>query len=216
MVQMDEYGAPDHLEGRKKGVKLRHIRRDLLLAAEQCLLEDGFAALSTRRVAERAETPLSQIHYHFGSKQGLLLALYEHLNNGLLDRQREMFASDLPLSKQWDLACDYLDKDMASGFVRVLSELSAASWSNPEIAAAVRNGQRGWYDLLTEVVEKAADRLGGLGPFTPAGLAAMVGSLFIGVEAKLLLGGDNTETLLHALRAIGDVIKNMEDSSTSN
>jgi AcrR family transcriptional regulator len=62
-----------------------------MMAAEQCLQEDGYAALSTRGVAERAEMPLSQIHYHFGSKQGLLLALYEYLNTRLLERQQVMF-----------------------------------------------------------------------------------------------------------------------------
>ena len=43
--------------------------------------------LSTRDVAAAAGVPLSQIHYHFGSKQGLVLALFEYLNAQLLDRQ---------------------------------------------------------------------------------------------------------------------------------
>ena len=31
--------------------------------------------------------PLSQLHYHFGSKQGLILALLEEENQRRLDRQ---------------------------------------------------------------------------------------------------------------------------------
>ena len=38
------------------------------------------AGLSTRDVAAAAGVPLSQIHYHFGSKQSLVLALFEYLN----------------------------------------------------------------------------------------------------------------------------------------
>ncbi len=90
-------------------------RRELLAAAESCLRQHGYGALSTRQVALAAGVPLSQIHYHFGSKQGLLLALFKDLNNRLLRRQTEMFDSDLPLSRQWQLACDYLDEDLASG-----------------------------------------------------------------------------------------------------
>ena len=45
-----------------------------------CLLADGYANLSTRAVAEAAEVPLSQIHYHFGSKQQLILAVLEAEN----------------------------------------------------------------------------------------------------------------------------------------
>ncbi|MDP6689276.1 MAG: TetR/AcrR family transcriptional regulator [Alphaproteobacteria bacterium] len=212
MNQLQETETTDHIASDGQRAKAVQTRRALLAAAEQCLAEDGFAALSTRRVAERAEVPLSQIHYHFGSKQGLLLALYEHLNLGLLERQRAMFATELPLSQQWDLACDYLDRDIASGFVRVLNELTAAGWSNPEIAEAVRRNMRGWLELLTEVAEREQARLGGLGPFTAPGLAQLVGSLFMGVEAKLLLGVEDAATILQSLRAIGVVIKRMEDN----
>ena len=52
------------------------------------LLAVGYANLSTRAVAEAAEVPLSQIHYHFGSKQQLILAVLEAENERLLDRQR--------------------------------------------------------------------------------------------------------------------------------
>ena len=52
----------------------------ILEAARSRLLADGYAGLSTRKVAEDAGVPLSQIHYHFGSKQGLILALLEHEN----------------------------------------------------------------------------------------------------------------------------------------
>ena len=41
----------------------------LLEAAKKILRQNGYAGLSTRGVAEAAGVPLSQIHYHFGSKQ---------------------------------------------------------------------------------------------------------------------------------------------------
>ena len=44
-------------------------------------------------------------------------------NEALLRRQTEMFARDLPLSQRWELACDYLDADLKSGYVRVLNEM---------------------------------------------------------------------------------------------
>src|SRR5689334_15991191 len=101
----------------------------LLEAAKKVLRRQGYSGLSTRDVAAAAGVPLSQIHYHFGSKQGMVLALFEHLNSQLIDRQSALFHdSALTLSEQWDRACDYLDEDIASGYVRVLQELIAASW----------------------------------------------------------------------------------------
>ena len=45
----------------------------ILVAVREVVLESGFAALSTRAVADRAGVPLSQIHYHFGSKEQMIL-----------------------------------------------------------------------------------------------------------------------------------------------
>ena len=36
--------------------------------------------------------PLSQLHYHYGSKGGLILALLAEENQRLLDRQSRMYA----------------------------------------------------------------------------------------------------------------------------
>ena len=128
----------------------------LLEAAKKVLRQNGYSGLSTRDVAAAAGVPLSQIHYHFGSKQGMVLALFEYLNAQLLDRQNAMFGdTTLKLSQQWDRACDYLDEDIASGYVRVLQELIAASWADPEVAKVVRAGLMGWVDLIVDVARKA-------------------------------------------------------------
>src|SRR6187455_1657362 len=161
----------------------------LLEAAKKVLHQKGYSGLSTRDVAAAAGMPLSQIHYHFGSKQGLVLALFEYLNAQLLDRQDTLFHNpELKLSEQWDRACDYLDEDIASGYVRVLQELIAASWADVEVAKVVRAGLLGWFDLIVGVARRAEARLGGLGPFTPEQAAAFAGSAFIGAEGLILLG----------------------------
>ena len=121
----------------------------LLEAAKKVLHQKGYSGLSTRDVAAAAGVPLSQIHYHFGSKQGLVLALFDYLNAELLDRQTAMFDDPaLTLSERWDRACGYLDEDIASGYVRVLQELIAASWVDKAVAKIVRAGIMGWVELI--------------------------------------------------------------------
>ena len=58
-------------------VRTVDTRMLILDAARSRLLADGYGGMSTRKVADEAEVPLSQLHYHFGSKQGLILALLE-------------------------------------------------------------------------------------------------------------------------------------------
>jgi AcrR family transcriptional regulator len=50
--------------------------RSLILeAGRRQLLAAGYAGMSTRKVAQEAGVPVSQLNYHFGSKQGLILTL---------------------------------------------------------------------------------------------------------------------------------------------
>jgi AcrR family transcriptional regulator len=184
-------------------------RTVLLEAAKSVLRQNGYASLSTRDVAAEAGMPMSQIHYHFGSKLGMMLALFEYLNAQLIDRQAAMFAeSGLSLSARWDRACDYLDVDIASGYVNVVQELLAAGWSDPEVAKVVRAGVLGWYHLIRDVVREEEATLGGLGPFTPEDVAALVCSAFMGAESFYLEGLEKKGMpVRRALRRVGDLIR---------
>ena len=188
--------------------------RLILNAARNRLLADGYAGLSTRKVANEAGVPLSQVHYHFGSKGGLMVSVLEAEDRRRLARQATMYASDAPLWKRYEQACDFFEDDLDSGYVRVLQELIAAGWSTPDIAAKVRTMQQGWYDLLTDVATEAAQRFGGLGPFTPAEVATLIGCSFIGAEALLLLGFDRHQLPIRAsLRRVGQLIRTAEEAT---
>lgn len=183
-------------------------RARILDAARSCLLADGYANLSTRRVAEAADVPLSQIHYYFGSKQELILSVLAAENVRLLDRQREMFGAPEPLWVRWELACDYLDADVESGYVRVLQEMIAAGWADAEVAAAVRELVGGWYGVLAEVARREEERGADLGGFTPDEIAALMGTPFLGAEELILLGvTEATLPLRSALRKVGLLLR---------
>ncbi|MEX2648329.1 MAG: TetR family transcriptional regulator [Alphaproteobacteria bacterium] len=192
-------------------VAVRGTRAALLDAAQKLLRTAGVAGLSTRRVAAEAGQPLSQIHYHFGSKQGLMLALLDHIDERVLARQRAMYESGGSLSARWFKACDFLDEDLDSGYVRLLQECIALGWSDAAVAEKVRGRFQRWYALLTEVAREAEGRFGALGPLTPAEVAALAGNVFLGAEALLLLRIDEAFLPIRgALRKIGLMIEAME------
>ena len=182
--------------------------QQILTAARQALLDTGFATLSTRKVAEAADVPLSQIHYHFGSKEQMILAMLAAQNDSLVRRQAEMFTLEVPLSVRWDLACDYLDDDLESGYVRVLQEMMAAGWSSPDVRAAVGDVLGGWFQVLTDVVNAAGAAGTDLGPFDSRELVALVAAAFLGAESMVLLGLDGDRLPLRsALRRVGDILR---------
>jgi AcrR family transcriptional regulator len=166
-------------------------------------------------VAEEAGVPVSQLNYHFGSKQGLILALFEQENQRRLARQTRMYAEDAPLWQRYERACDFLEDDLDSGYVRVLQELIAAGWSNAELGAAVRELLGGWCALIIQVAREAERHHGQLGPFTPEELGTLVASAFFGSESLLLLGFDREVLPIRsALRRVGVLIRQLEEGRT--
>ena len=199
-------GEISRAERRDRGAA--DTRTSIVDAARSSLLSDGYAALSTRRVADIAGVPLSQIHYHFGSKRQLILAVLDAENQRLLARQREMFDEPEPLWVRWDRACDFLDADLDSGYVRILQEMIAAGWSDTEVAAAVRTMIGGWYGLLGEVARTEHERGADLGPFTPEEVGALMATPFLGAEELILLGvTESTLPIRSALRKIGRLLE---------
>ena len=197
---------PDGRVARGEATRLR-----ILDAALAVLAEHGYAGTTTRAVAERAETRLSLVHYHFGSRQHLLVAVLERENERLLERQRKLFAEPVSLSERWRAACDALDDDLESGYVRVLWELWAAGLSDPELGERWRLATKGWRDLIEVVVAEWIAEYGLDLPLSARGIASLVANIFQGIEVEILGGVDEAEAPhREALRAIGVLIQRVE------
>jgi AcrR family transcriptional regulator len=163
-------------------------REQILDAAADALRLEGGAAATTRAVADRAGVRLSLVHYHFGSKGGLLAALLERENAALLERQRRLYAGPEPLAEKWRTACAYLREDLRSGYARVLWELWAAGLADEALARRWREAMAGWRALLEGVAERwAAERELEL-PLPPLALATLVANVFQGAEVEILAG----------------------------
>jgi AcrR family transcriptional regulator len=188
-------------------------RERIVAATRSRLLADGYAGLSTRRVADEAGVPLSQIHYHFGGKQGMVLALLGDENDRLVARQRQMYGTEVPLWRRYDEACDLLDRDLDSGYVRVLQEMIAAGWSDPAVGEQVLDMLKAWLDTLVDVAREAERRFGPLGPFSAVDVAGLIGLAFIGGEALILLGDKEwARDIRKWLRRIGELIRRAEQA----
>jgi AcrR family transcriptional regulator len=200
------------LDGRAARGEATRLR--ILDAARDMLVERGYGGTSTRAVAERAETQLSLVHYHFGGKQQLLVAVLERQNEQLLERQRGLYAEPGPLSEKWRTACRFLDDDVQSGYVRVLWELWAAGLADPELAARWRAAMRGWRDLLASVFSDWAAELELELPAPPAVLATLLANVFEGIEIELLAGVSEPDAAhREALDWIGSLIERAEGGS---
>jgi AcrR family transcriptional regulator len=78
----------------------------LLDATEQIMLEEGYAAVSSRRVASRAGVTAALVHYYFGTMDELLTAVFRRIAERSLERQARVLSSSQPLWGLWDSTRD--------------------------------------------------------------------------------------------------------------
>jgi len=195
-----------------RAVRGQATRDRIIAAAREVLIEEGHAHTSTRAVADRAGVRLSLVHYHFGGKQGLLVEVLGRENEQLLERQRKLFAAPGALSEKWRIACDLLDEDLGSGYVRLLWELWAAGLADPELAAGWRAATAGWRELLADVFADWSTELAVDLPLSPRALATFTANLFQGIEVELLAGvGESEAPHREVLDAVGALIAQAEN-----
>jgi AcrR family transcriptional regulator len=195
----------------RRAVRGQATRDRIVEAARAVLIEEGHAHTSTRAVADRAGVRLSLVHYHFGGRQGLLVEVLGRENELLLERQRALFAAPGPLADKWRIACDLLDDDIQSGYVRLLWELWSAGLADPELAAGWRAATAGWRDLLADVFAKWSEELEVDLPLSPRALATVSANIFQGIEIEMLAGVPESEAPhREVLDAFGDMIERAE------
>lgn len=111
-------------------------RRRILDAAESIMLQDGYAAVTSRRV--EAETGL-KVHYHFGTIDELFVAVVRRRGEANLALFADALASAEPLRAWWRLASDRRGS-------RLLVEITAAanhrSALQSEVASFAREVRR--------------------------------------------------------------------------
>ena len=114
-------------------------------------------------------------------------------------------------------ACDFLETDVASGYVRILQEMIAAGWSDAEVAASVREMVGGWYRLLGEVARREEKQGADLFGFTPEEVAALMATPFLGAEELILLGvQEETLPIRSALRKVGVILRRIGEPDASS
>jgi AcrR family transcriptional regulator len=132
----------------------------LLAAAENLLVETGYAGLTTRKVAERAGVNHGLVHYYFGSMRSLLLDVVERFTDGLIVRQQAMYAEQVPFIEKWRQAMQFLDDDRDSGYHKVWFELQALGWNDPAIRNRLQAVHQRWMDVLMPAFEAGLAELG--------------------------------------------------------
>jgi AcrR family transcriptional regulator len=157
----------------------------LLDAAERLLVDVGHAGVTTRRLAEEASVNHGLVHYYFGSIENLLVRTLERFTERLVERQRAMYAADVPFIEKWRTAMRYLVEEDVR-YEKVWLELQALAWNRPEMGERLVHVNAEWRAVLAEAFARPREELGIDMPLEA--LVSLVVTFNIGIIVERLAG----------------------------
>lgn len=163
----------------------------MLGAGLEVLKSEGYAGLTTAKVAARSGESKALIAYHFGSKHGLVAAVGREVSDSITDEVLgglgrpdtvEAVVRGV-LAGLWRV----LDRD--ERLARLYFDLAAASVVEPDVRSVMREMKEAWRRVLGELLGQASD-----GPGSGRDADAATVFVIAGLEGLALERLDRGET----------------------
>lgn len=166
----------------------RNTRERLLRAAIELMAEQGWGAVTTRMVAERAGVNQALVHYHYRSVPGLLReAAYAAMSVVFEPATLRLLGAEDPLVALQGVLEAVVDIDRDAPESRAVIEATVQAVRDPELNAQMREMLALFRRLLAERVAAAqADGQVGAG-VQPEGMAVVLAALADGLALHRLV-----------------------------
>jgi AcrR family transcriptional regulator len=142
----------DQSTSRRIGAADSKSRALLLDAAEQLLIEDGYAAVTSRRVAAKAGLKPQLVHYYFRTMDDLFLEVFRRRADENLARFNREIATDGSLRNLWRLNSDTGGAAFSIEFVALANHRKAI---RSEIATYAERFRAAQADALAAALERS-------------------------------------------------------------
>lgn len=154
----------------------------VLDAAEEIMLLEGYAAITSRNVAERIGMRSPLLHYYFPTIDDLFLALLRRRSERNVERMKAALASSHPLQAWWDLASDPRGMALFIEFLAAANHRPALKAEMGEVAREVRRMQMAVLDKILPEYDLDRDE------FPPALIASAMQGLALSLVADEVAG----------------------------
>lgn len=126
---------------RRLGVKSSKTRNLLIEAADLLLTEEGYHAISARRVAERAGLKPQLVHYYFQTMDDLIVAVFQRACEQDFEQHERALADSQPLKALWRLHANRSDTKRMMEFIAIGSHRETLRAEIARAAERFRNLQ---------------------------------------------------------------------------
>jgi TetR/AcrR family transcriptional regulator len=188
---------------RRIGAETSETRGALLDAAEQLMLAEGYAAVTSRRVAAQAGLKPQLVHYYFRTMDDLFLAVFRRRAEQGLERQAEALASDKPLWALWDLSRDPRGTALTMEFTALANHRKAI---RAEIAASAERYRAEQFDGIRSVLGRYGVDDERFPPLVCTVLLTSVSRMLIIEQESLGMSSGHAETVAY----VEDLLRRLE------
>ena len=177
---------------RRIGAETSKTRAVLLDAAETLMLQEGYAAVTSRRVAAAAGLKPQLVHYYFRTMDDLFLALFRRRAEQGLERQARAFESEQPLWAVWELSRDPRGNALTMEFMALANHRKEI---RAELAASAERYRSELRQGLEAVFERYGVRAGELPPLVCTVLLTSLSRVLVIEHETLGMTTGHAETL---------------------
>lgn len=180
MASSRRIGAPD--------AKNRTV---LLDAAERIMLEKGYAAVTSRKVAERAGLKPQLVHYYFRTMDDLFLEMFRRRADEGLKVQAEVVNAPNPLRALWEFGMDPAGVAVTMEFIALARHRDALRSEIARYSELFREGQR---EAARQVLSRSGYDLSKIPPVVVSVLLTSISRVVV-MEEALGLSAGHKETV---------------------
>ena len=137
----------------------KRVRRDpettrglILDMTEKLMVEEGYAAVSSRRVAQELGLNAATIHYYYPTTDDVFIALHQRMTDGHLDGLKTVLAADDPLEAFWRFQSGWTHTALGVEFVALANHRKTLRDTLARSSDAAREAQ-------SEVLQRAFNSL---------------------------------------------------------
>lgn len=179
---------------RRVAVDVSGNRKALLDAAQALMIEEGYGAVTTRRVAAKAGLKPQLVHYYFQSMDDLLLDVVRRATARTRDAFRRAFAAPKPLRAFWEISSD---PDVTSLTIEMMALATRRKAIKAELAMSLKRLRKMQAEALSQVLQRSGITDNGLPVDTLLLLIASVSRVMVMEEdLGVTVGHKNTRDLV--------------------
>jgi AcrR family transcriptional regulator len=185
-------------------------RARIVDAALKALRADGIAGASARAIARHGGFNQALIFYHFGSVEGLLVAVARRES----ERRSALYAPALrratSLPELVRVARHLHEEEFASGSVAALTQMLAGAARSEDLARGTWDALEPWTTLVGETIERLIADTPYQGVLPVGDLTSAVTALFLGIELYAGLDPDRRDgTLFTTMESVAALVDGM-------